>query len=203
LAFIPIPNGITLCFHFETEGSNWQFCLTLRKSAGAPTPTDLANITGLAETWWDVELQPLLSDMNNLVEIIATDQTSQGAPQNVNAIGTTGGDASASIPLNAAMCISLRTAKRGRSYRGRCYVSGIPQSDYGFANFWTSGAVTDMSDAFNTLINDLDAAGFDVVVASKQHNGVVTTPAETNEVIAITIDTFIDSQRRRLAGRGT
>lgn len=204
MAFIPIPNSMTLCFNFATgSGSEWQFCLTIRKSAGAPTSTDLSNVAAIGSAWWTSDLKALTCGGTLLNEIVVTDQTVQGGAQFVDTIAELGTLVSTDIPASAAMVVSLATAKRGRSYRGRAYVSGKGISQILNANLWQAAHVTAMVGAFNSLQNDLDLAGYDIVVPSKRHNNVVTNPAETNEVIAITIDNRVDSQRRRLVGRGT
>lgn len=203
MAFIPIPNGLTLCFNFTTDTSLWQFCLTLKKSAGAPTPTDLANVAAIGAAWWTSELKALISTGTTLRNVTATDQTSQGAPQAIDAVNEAGTLTGSALPAGSPICISFRTAKRGRSYRGRSYVSGRSDANIQTANTFNTTFLTAILGAFNSLQGDLDVAGFDIVVASKQHNGVTTNPAETNEVIEIAADAAIDSQRRRLAGRGT
>jgi len=203
LAFIPVPNGIQLCFNFTTDSQLWQFCLTLRKSSGAPTPTDLASVAAIGEAWWTADLQDHISSATTLRNVTATDLTVQGGAQAIDTVNDAGALTGYPLPAGSPCCVSLRTAKRGRSYRGRVYVSGMSEDNTQTANTFTSAFVAAIAGDFVSLQNDLDTAGFDIVVASKQHNGVVTNPAEVNEVIAIAADTAIDSQRRRLTGRGT
>jgi hypothetical protein len=202
MAFIPVPNGIQLCFTFSTASEPWQFCLTLRKSAGAPEDTDLAQATADGSAWWTSNLRNLISTAATLVEIIATDLTSQGAPQNRVTVNQTGLESGTPLPSNAALVVSHRTAKRGRSYRGRSYLSGRGIGGSNGANEVAAAIASGVGAAFAALRTLLDGHGFDHVVASKQHNGVATSPAETNEVINYVVDTKYDSQRRRLAGRG-
>lgn len=203
MAFIPIPNSASLCFDFLTAGQNWQFCLTVRKSSGGITPTDLATLTTEGEGWWTNTLKALIDASTTLRQVRATDEQTEGGPVDIETTGTAGTASGDGLPTNATMCVSARTAKRGRSYRGRKYLSGLLLQDTTDQVTWGSSAVTAYPAAFATLQGSLDTAGFDVVVASKQHNGVETNPAETNEVIAWVTDDSIDSQRRRLKGRGT
>lgn len=204
MPFIPIPNSATLCFNWVTAGQNWQFCLTVRKSAGAITPADLETITTTANGWWDATLKPLMGNENLLANITATDQQTQGGPQDIEVVGEPGtGGGSTAVPMNAAQVISLRTQKRGRSYRGRNYTGGWPAVTLASQVDWSGSASLSRASAWNSLANVLDLVGFDVVVASKQHNNTVTNPAETNEIIAYLADVHIDSMRKRLFGRGT
>jgi hypothetical protein len=203
MAFIPWPNGVQLCFDFTTGAQNWQFCLALRKSSGAPTPTDLSDLSATGEAWFTSHLDALMGTDVTLRQVRATDMTSQGAPQDIETSGLAGTAGNTSMTNNVARVVSHRTAKRGRSYRGRSYLSGVPKGLDTSATSFTTGHATDLVNAFTSLQSTLDTIGFDIVVASTQHNGAVTNPAELNEVIAFVVDTNFDSQRNRLAGRGT
>jgi len=203
MAFIPWPNGVKLCFEFATAGSIWQTCFSVRKSAGPPEDTDLAQIADDGVASWTSTLKGWLTEDTLLGAVRATDMTAEGAPQHVNAVNETGTLTGAGAPLNACAVISGRTAKRGRSYRGRNYISGLLYSDFTNPVTLGSGLMTSLAAWATGLQSALDAHGYDMVVASQQHNGAPTSPAELNEVLAFVVDSKSDSQRRRLAGRGT
>lgn len=203
MAFIPVPNSAQLCFDFTTAGQNWQFCVVIRKSAPPLTSTDLANASAVAASWWSTNLRPLIQNNTVLRQTRATDISVEGGGQSIATVGTAGTNGGILVPLNAALVVSLRTAKRGRSYRGRIYLGGLEQTDLVSETDVAGAYVTSVLAAIAALQSQLDTNSFDLVVASKQHNKVVTNPAETNEVIAATCDSHIDSQRRRLFGRGT
>jgi hypothetical protein len=203
MAFIPTPNSVQLCFDFATAGQNWQFCLTLRKATGAPTVPDLSTLTGVGASWWTATLAPQISSNTTLRQVRATNLTTQTGPQNIQSVGTPGTGASTSTQMGTALVISLRTAKRGRSYRGRLYLAGMPTNTILNATDTTSGYATAIASAFTTLSTSISLANYIWVVASKQHDGIVTNPAETNDVTGLVVDAHYDSQRRRLYGRGS
>jgi len=159
MAFIPTPSGISLCFHFTTAGQEWQFCLQLKKSAGSVTPTDLATVTSDASDWWTAPFKARLSDDTTLRNITATDQSVQGGSQDIATINEVGGTAGSAAPLNAAICISQRTAKRGRSYRGRAYHGGYNIAQLQDAVTFSSSYASDLVDDFEALQAALDASG--------------------------------------------
>ena len=203
MAFIPWPNGVQLCFDFTTAGQNWQFCVALRKSAGAPSDADLIMIANEAVNHWTSPLKTFIVATSTLRQIRVTNMTAQGAAQYVLPVNEAGTGAGNSAPLGSCVVASLRTAKRGRSYRGRAYLSGWNVANLSTPTTILAALVTAWTAFWTGLITSLDALGFDVVVASRQHNGAVTSPAELNEVISVVVDSAVDSQRRRLAGRGT
>ncbi|HET8671483.1 MAG TPA: hypothetical protein VFM05_12895 [Candidatus Saccharimonadales bacterium] len=203
MAFIPVPQGVQLCFDFVNDTSqNFQFCLTLKKTTGTPSITDLQNVAGAAATWWSGTLRALLDDSVTLKQTRATDLTVQGGPQHIQTVGTAGSSAGGSMPGHTALVVSQRTAKRGRSFRGRAFVGGFNSSHLADTSRATSVYAGNLVTAFAGLDTALVAVGFEVVVATKQINGVAVNPAQTNRVITYIVDTAWDSQRRRLFGRG-
>jgi hypothetical protein len=203
MAFIPVPNGIQLCFLFTTDSQKWQFCLTLQKSAGAPEDTDLQQAVADGSSWWLSFLKTALQGGTSLSEIVATDLTAQGAPQFRTTVNEAGTGAGTALPAGSCIVVSHRTAKRGRSYRGRSFLSGLSSSQQASPNKLLPATAAAIAGGFAALKVLLDGHGLDHVVASRAHNGAVTNPAEANEVINYVVDTAIDSQRRRLEGRGT
>lgn len=203
MAFIPAVNGIQLCFQFVLASQNVEFCLSLRKSAGAVTPVDLADAAALGESWWNSDLGSLTSPAATLSQVVATDMSVQGGQQAIEPVGTAGSQGTVPEANNVSIVVSQRTALRGRSYRGRAYLVGIPSEVRLNPTDITTAAASARATAFSNLAVDLDGGGFDVVVASRSHNKAVTNPADQNEVIAYVVDNHFDSQRRRLFGRGT
>jgi len=203
VAFIPWPNGVQLCFDFTTASQQWQFCLALRKSAGAPTDVDLGLVAAEAVDWWTDHFKSGVCSGTVLRQIRVTDMTAEGAPQHIATVNENGTDATAPIILGTAAVVSQRTEKRGRSFRGRAYLGGLPADSGSTAVDMTTVYAAGQAAAFGLLQTALDAIGFDMVVASTRHNGSTRATAELNETIAFIVDTHYDSQRRRLAGRGT
>lgn len=106
-------------------------------------------------------------------------------------------------PLNVAACISLKTNKRGRSYRGRKYM-GPPALGLIAGSFLNSTGQGVIEDAFESLISSAGAAGVPLVVVSKVTGGAPrTNGVQTLVTSASLFDSTLDSQRRRLPGRGT
>lgn len=202
MSFIPVPDSASLCFDFGQAGQAWQFCFTVRKSAGGLDDADLITLATMGADWWTNHLDTNISGAATLNNVKVTDLTSEAGSVYELPVGTAGGAGAGFTPLGTALVASLRTNKRGRSYRGRVYIGGLPDVAISTAVDVTSAYAGYIAAAVNTLISELDAAGYDLVVASRQHNGVVTNPAETNEVTSVIVDTHFDSQRRRLAGRG-
>lgn len=204
MPFIPIPRGISLCFQFSLAGQQVEFCVTLQKKVGAVNPAvDFTDIDNVIVSNWATTFKPLQSTDCTMTQQVITDQSVEAGAQQIFTFAQTGTAASAALPSNAALVMSYRTAKRGRSFRGRSYLTGIPLSARNSATDITSTYAAAVALAIATLMPAIDTAGFAHVVASKQHNGVVQNPALVTPVTAYVVDGHFDSQRRRLFGRGT
>jgi hypothetical protein len=169
----------------------------------AANPGDGFTLAAIANAFidrWVSDILPVLSIDLALVSVTATDLSVEGGQQAVIvATGTpTGGANSPSLPSSQAIVITHRTARIGRSYRGRSYLAGLPEQ-------WVSGNNHDatrtglLADGMNALRVDLEALSLPLCVLSR-YNGDVKRAAGvlTPVVVSVARDTRVDSQRRRL-----
>jgi hypothetical protein len=203
MPFVPTPFGIMLCFNFTTVGQNWQFCVGVRAANTPPLNAELVTATAVGHALLNGAMQPLFTLTTTCNTITATDISSQGAPQYIRVENLPGSKTGTAAPMNAAVVVSLRTGLRGRSYRGRCYLGSISMSDVASAVDINSNFQAAIVAAFAGLQAALLSAALDMVVVSKQHNGVPRSAGATYAIEQIVVDSHIDSQRRRLFGRGT
>jgi hypothetical protein len=109
----------------------------------------------------------------------------------------------AAEPGNVSYSVSLRTANSGRSFRGRKYVIGIPSTSR-TGNQVSSGWATDIKASLDVLRSLLESINGVLSVVSRIAEGVRRLEALSTPVTSISLVDFnIDSQRRRLTGRGT
>jgi hypothetical protein len=111
------------------------------------------------------------------------------------------------MPGNCSPCISFHTGNRGRSFRGRNYLAGIPVNQVATSTFeetWANNVV----DAYLQMKSDLGGADFTHVVVSR-FSGVELIAGKKHSIprvagIATPVDSYsftdrtIDSQRKRL-----
>lgn len=114
-----------------------------------------------------------------------------------------GGIAVSSEPGNVSFSVSLRTGVAGRSFRGRKYIAGMPTTQR-VGNVVQPVWANDLINALNGLRSILLGINGVLVVVSRIADGLQRLEALATPVNAITVADFnIDSQRRRLTGRGT
>lgn len=177
----------------------------------APTFAQLATLGDQLIDWWGEFCTPLISDQVRLREVVVTSLDAESAPQATAVPATlmTGALESGSLPNGVSIAISLRTALRGRSFRGRNYAVGLTESQV-LNNTVDSITTAGYQNAYEQLMNSPFSDESSLCVISR-YSGVdptthlpiprLTGIATPVTAIVITDDT-IDAQRRRLPGRG-
>lgn len=206
MAFIPTPDCVVVELVFNCYGQICENTLAFKRDLGPPSLEDMGILADEIIAWYGSHRAAATSTNCDLIRVVTTDQSSDSAPSITTIPAPIDGNGQATFacpPNNVALCVSFRTAGRGRSARGRNYVMGFP-SDAVNGNdidVTYSAAVVTHYAALKSEVQDL---GWTWVVISKQHNKVKLTVGNPQPVqIAIITDLHLDSQRRRLTGRGT
>lgn len=203
MAFQPAPNCVGVEIRCDLFGERVENTLNF-ELPGTPTASEVQEIAEQIEGWFVTSLLPGLSNQLFYVETYARSLHSASAPEftaNTNA-GDPGGQTSPGLPANVTWCVKFLTGLTGRSYRGRNYMVGLCENQV-VGNTFDSTAAANFVAAYEDILTI--QAGFDWVwiVLSRQQNNVVLTNAVGAPVIGVGYtDLFIDSQRRRLSGRG-
>lgn len=203
MAFIPAPNVVKVTLSFVWAGQIVEITLSFRKNT-APTTTEINDLIQSVRTWWSTHMRAWVSNHISLTNINATDQSSDSAPSIDWPISPTeaGSVNVASVPTNSALVLSFRTPQRGRSYRGRVYIPGLPNSSLASATSITGAVVTAWSTVAAAIGSIGSAEGWEHVVVSRYANNAPRVVAESTDVTNYIVEFNLDSQRRRLAGRG-
>lgn len=206
MPFVPTP---TTQINMRYLWDNQQCENILHYSTLSP-PTlsiDLADIdavgTAIVDAWI-LHQQGVTPTTLSFVELLFTDLTViDGYSVNFNlGLPLAGTNANQSLPNNCALVVTKRTAKRGRAFRGRSYVPGLQEGGVN-GNSVTSAIQTAALNFFNDIrIIAVGAPGYQMQVA---HRFSGTQPLENGTVEPVTnftTNATVDSQRRRLPGRG-
>lgn len=203
MAFVPVPDTAQAEIRMSLFGQAIENVLHFVVTGGW-NPILLASLAATLADWWISEYSDFTTTDLTLREIYVKDIAVEGGAEvtDISAAGETGSIITQTAPSNCCACVSFRTGQSGRSYRGRSYISGIPIS-YVLENVLDSAAAIDIIDSYNTLAANLSAIDMQHVVVSRYNAGAprlegVATPVTTY----LFADLDIDSQRRRLNGRG-
>ena len=201
--YIPFPGVLQANVRFTLDGQQIENVLNFDYGEAAFAGAAAAVAGALDLAWWD-SMRVQFSGALVHQSVYITDLSSETGPiavfpQFTNPAGAATGSA---VPSNAALCVTHRTSARGRSYRGRTFMSGIAKSVVDNSEV-SSGVVSDIVGAFNEMRVALAADDILFVVCSRQLD---KAPRIIGQATPVTLsearDNVIDSQRRRLPGRG-
>jgi len=198
LPFIPFADCIDVFWDFIQQGVPWAVTMGIKSN----TPVDqtvLDNLFAVLDNWWTATMAPNTSSNCTLRGVKLTDLTSSTGPTFTYPPTTTAGTLTGAVlPAQAAIVVSLVTALRGRSYKGRNYWAGRVSADQSTVTQWTSSRVTAHTTTYSTLMSDLGAAGFSLQVLSRYNAGVRRTVGVATPVQYSIAKAPMATQRRRL-----
>ena len=140
----------------------------------------------------------------SLTSVVLTDQAAEWAPGQIYTSGMpiAGSKAGTQLPNNVALCITKHTGLRGRSFRGRTYFGPLTETDvtgHVVSAAFISGLMSRMQNLQTITTTSQD---WFMCIVSRQANLVPRVEAEVTRVSSFSTDGYVDSQRRRLPGRG-
>lgn len=202
--FVPAEDVIQVQMVFSLFGQTVENVLNFKHGNAALIETATALCTALVD-WWDTYIKPYVPADVSLQKLIATDASSATGYQityttGLPLVGTANGAVSA--PSNVTLAVKFATGSRGRWYHGRAYHVGLVASEI-TGNILSSNRVATLKTGYEALMGLIvDALPAPLVVVSKYLAGMPRVNAVVTDVLSIAIDQYIDSQKRRLTGRG-
>lgn len=195
-------------------------------SSSAPVNQALANTLGAAiKSAFTANLAPMMNSGSGLVRVGVRDLRVEHAAEFLDAgasvVGTGTGD---SLPSQVALCMTLRTASAGKSFRGRVYLGGFTETQNDPAGLGIVAASTNCVAFLTAVSSAMSGSGLVFAVASRPaerstvvkttfHNDGTTTtrtitqsPARAGGSTPVTSissrNVAWETQRRRTNGRG-
>lgn len=203
MAFIPVPNTCRVELVFSQEG---QFCENVFhvKQAAPFDAAALASVAAAFVSWHGANLKTMQVSTCSLIKIIATALDSESAPgieyaTGLPVVGTRG---NAAMPMNVTVAVKWLTALRGKSFRGRSYHIGLDDQDVTLSAL-PPASVSAMRGAYFPLIAATAGWVPGLVVVSYRTNNEDRMTGLASEILDCSVDSTVDSQRRRLPGRGS
>lgn len=203
MEFIPIANTaqVNTVALWDGQEVNNVFHVT------QPTPYDLTSLAvlgALFQGWLENTVVGGLPATISYQKIIlrALDTEDSPALEYTTGFPLTGLSVSKlAMPNNVTVAVKWSTGRAGRSYRGRTFHIGLTE-DYVTDNQLSAGGVAYLNTVYGDLLDAFDSYPGDLVVASRYHNNAPRVSGITTPIVSYSINPVIDSQRRRLPGRG-
>lgn len=201
MAFISVPN--TLMAELIYSGSNGlsENTLYFQKDT-AVQDSDPEEIALMLTSWWTANVKPLISSGLTLNRIEVTDLSTEDSFFVAMPVADgAGAVAIGALPNNVSVAVKFNTNRSGRSFRGRNYVLGLSDSQV-TGDAIDAAVRTSYIAAYTQLMDDAGTAGYTWVVASRYMNNAPRATGVATRIEFVTMDGTLDSQRRRLYGRG-
>lgn len=201
--FVPFFNAVQANLVYLMGGQRMENTFTFQLET-QPTVAQMTDLATALHTFYTNHLKSSLTSAIALSEIVIVGLWAQNAPGYTLVIspvepGTASG---VPAPYNVAYCASLKTNLRGRNYRGRKYVPGLPGTVFGSASNIDAAVAAAINAALAWLLTPANIADFIWCIASRWLNKSPRATGVLTGVTAVSGDLTSDSQRRRLPGRG-
>lgn len=205
MAFFPIPNTVRIDIHYNQAGQNTENVLYVTNPDGFGG-SELDDLRNKFIDWIDATWTPVLPNTTSVTGFIMTDYTSDTGDVLVyTPVAPIAGDQNAGLPNNVTLSVAKDIQQRFRGGHGRLYVPGIPGDkatqtlvDSTFANLLRAAL-----ENLRTSIIGIPDTNWFLSLPRFTYVGGVPTAVEVFPIIQFKlVDYRIDSQRRRLAGRG-
>jgi hypothetical protein len=205
MPFVAAPNVVQIEWRYVFEGQHCENRLMIDNLAPL-TGSTLEELAVFAWNWWENTYSVDISDAVHLSEVVATDMGEQNGGQFVYAPDTTtdGQHGGGAMPNETSFCISLHSASRGRSARGRWFVAGVGNDQRNGVNEVGASTAENWRASLQTYIDAIAGTTRLVVIVSRFNNGAprVGGPVYFPVISATITDLILDSQRRRKPGVG-
>ena len=190
------PNGIRVVLEATgPSGQQYLHVIHMRAPNSAPDYTDCLTAAQTVGSWWGSDYRNMVSTVVVGRRVVATGINSVPASQATVALTLAGTRLGTVAPSEISCAIQWTTHVSGRRNHGG--QRSMPPTAPDFAgDHFTAGYMTAIRGVWQNLLNQANAAGYPVVIAS-------LADAALKTVAAINIiDDVVDSQRRRTVNRG-
>lgn len=205
MPFQPVPGTIGIVVDCRLSGEVAQNTLYFFQNGADPTVGDCIAVATIVKNFYTNALMPLLATTLIGVKVVAKNLFINGGAKGVVSMaGSAGGVATEQATNNDAAVVTFDTGQSGKSSHGRNYVPGIPNAAI-TVNTLDPDFMAGVIAAYETLLpgGDNDPAPYFWSVVSRQSGGIVAAEGLAVPVMNVYFtDDIIDSQRRRLPGRG-
>lgn len=196
MPFVPAPNCIKAVINWFADGKNWYNTLWFWNSAGW-TMAEGETFADVIFLWAEENFLPFLPSSVSLSEVVVYDMDTEDSWVVASTVPSAAGDLGGTLAsLASCMTVTFRTSRRGRSYRGRNYVTGFQEADVGARTF-VAGLVTNIGNAYEALPSALLGTGGQHVVVSYYNNNVAREIAEHTPVVDYDAHSTIYRQGKR------
>lgn len=196
---------VEMVYHYLSQVVENVYHVIQGDGATAPTVDQMTAVATAFKNWENVTAKAEHSNSLGLYNILVKDLTSRDAPaiDYQTGLPIQGANVGQALPGNVTVAIKWETGFRGRSFRGRTYHVGMTATQV-LGDQLVVGTQASLLAIYRALIADVFAVpGCELGVVSYASHNAWRAAGLFTPIIDCSINADLDSQRRRLAGRGT
>lgn len=203
--FIPIPTGCKAEVRSVFDGQQVESVFWFAKNT-AYTVDELNALADIIGAWYIDQFLPRAVPSVEGAELILTDWSEPAGLQinNIAIAGQPGSHSGNALPSNCALAVHFGTSVRGRSYQGRVYHFGLSENTV-LNSVVDDAEVLAIEECYQALVDSTAelTSSQHMVIASFCGDGSWRLEGLATPITSVAVrDHVIDSQRRRLPGRG-
>lgn len=195
MAFVPWTNGAQAILQWASGIGTWTNRLAFSKLSF--NYQDMVDLSGAIETGLRTAYKGFLATTVTFYGVDVIDMRVFGAQSYVSPYaGAPGLDIRQVLPSSLSVVATLRTAGRGRAFRGRTYLAGFTE-EYLNSGIWDvalTGEVVSQMEAWQAAAV---TEGWTLCVATEMINHVPQSPAVLTPVTSIEVRSAIPGHQRR------
>lgn len=204
MPFQPAPDIAQVTVFQRLDGQNVENVFHFHSDSGPITAISIEDLATGVGDYWGLNMLPQQTAQLLMHHVTALDLSSAAGVVGSSRSGTGfGGQSNDFLPNNVAVCMSLRTGLSGRSFRGRSYFAGLTEQQV-TGNDVEPDALAAIEAAYTGMLGSGTlATGWSLCILSRVTAGAPRLEGVSTLVTsALVLDSTVDSQRRRLPGRG-
>lgn len=199
MVFVPFPSGALAIIDYGLSDTHWTNTLWFADLDDvSPSFQDLSDyLMG----WSKTNIMTNLATAWAVNDVTVYDMSSETGQVFHTTVAAGSGSVSGTLsPVNAALVVTFYTANRGRSSRGRNYITGFVEDDVGATEVTSATRVTNIDTAYSNLVAGVQQnTGFYWVVASRYSDGSPREEVFAQDVLNVVVRSAkLGSQRRRV-----
>lgn len=200
MTFIPIPDGAQIISIYGDGNQQWTNTLYATKPDF--TDADMLILADAVHTQFGTGIAPEIQNAWSLLAVKVYDmRTETGIIVFDSLVPVAGGKVGDKSPISVAACVTLYTAARGKSARGRNYVTGFIEADTGSERITNPVVLTNVQQAYTNLIGVLAVLGWTLSVVQRVEEGTPLLEAVAREIISALIRSDLFTHQRRRVPR--
>lgn len=199
MVFVPFPNGARVVVEYGNEDVQWTNTLWF-EDVSAP-PIDFQGLADYVHDLFNSGIMPHLSTNWYCRRVTAYDASTALGQMFESTVTPAQGQRTGEVAaVSPSLVVTFYSAVRGRSGRGRNYITGFAESDAGPISLLSSTALDDIVETYEALRDtSQQLTGFEWMIASQYGNGQPRSQVSPAAVTSVVVRTAIwGSQRRRI-----